>query len=175
MQQATSLIIGRFQPFHLGHLTLIKSVIEAGEFALIVIGSKQISRTENNPLTASERTKLIKASLTEAKIDKSNYKIIDIADINDNNKWVSYLRKTVPSFNKVYTGTDYVQKLFKQDGKHPLGEFPFLKNISGTKIRNLIRNNNNDWQKLVSPAVADLINKEYLEIIKDSQGSSMTL
>lgn len=162
MQHSTSLIIGRFQPFHLGHLTLVKSVIDAGEFALIVIGSNQISRTKENPLTASERENLIKAALTEANIPKTSYKVLNIADINDNNRWVSYLRKILPNFNKVYTGTDYVQELFKQDGKHPLGEFPFLENISGTKIRQLIRNKNNDWQKLVSPATAQLILNNYL-------------
>lgn len=169
MTQETSLIIGRFQPFHLGHLALVKNVIDAGEFALIVIGSNQLSRTKENPLTAAERENLIEATLAEANISKKSYKILNIADINDNNSWVRYLRKTLPAFDKVYTGTDYVQDLFKQDGQHPLGEFTFLANISGTKIRQLIKNNNKSWEKLVSPAVADLINKEYLGIIKDSQ------
>ena len=53
------LILGRFQPFHLGHLELIKSIIDQQIEPVICIGSAQHSYTEENPFTVEERMKMI--------------------------------------------------------------------------------------------------------------------
>ena len=43
------LVLGRFQPFHFGHLELIKEMIKGGIEPLICIGSAQHSHTDENP------------------------------------------------------------------------------------------------------------------------------
>ena len=53
------LILGRFQPLHMGHLSLFETVINNGEELLICIGSSNEERTENNPYSSSERIKMI--------------------------------------------------------------------------------------------------------------------
>lgn len=159
MHQQKSLIIGRFQPFHLGHLGLVKHVINQNEFALIVIGSKQKSREPQNPLNSEERQKIIEIALKSEKISKKSYQILSLDDINDNDQWVEYLRGTLPNFHKVYTGTPYVRDLFLQDGQHPLGDFPFTKNISGTLIRELIEKKDQSWQKMVHKDTIKIISQ----------------
>jgi len=55
-----ALFIGRFQPFHSGHLDAIKQISE--EEIIIGIGSSQYSKTEENPYSFEERKKMIKKS-----------------------------------------------------------------------------------------------------------------
>ena len=45
------LYIGRFQPFHNGHLQLIKSIENKFDQIIIGIGSSQYSHDKNNPFT----------------------------------------------------------------------------------------------------------------------------
>ena len=47
--QKTALIVGRFQPFHKGHLFLIKKALEKANKIIIGIGSANII-DENNPI-----------------------------------------------------------------------------------------------------------------------------
>jgi len=59
----TSLLIGRFQPFHKGHLQLIQDVCaEYGE-VIIGMGSSQYGNTLENPFTSDERKLMIRESL----------------------------------------------------------------------------------------------------------------
>ena len=54
------LYVGRFQPFHLGHLGAIKAVLKEIDEFVIVIGSAQYSHNSNNPFTAGERLVMIR-------------------------------------------------------------------------------------------------------------------
>ena len=53
------LFLGRFQPFHLGHLDVIKQALKMVDELVIVIGSAQYSHTFENPFTDSEREEMI--------------------------------------------------------------------------------------------------------------------
>ena len=46
-----ALYIGRFQPFHLGHLHIVKYILEVSKEVIIAIGSSG-SHTVHNPFTA---------------------------------------------------------------------------------------------------------------------------
>ena len=54
------LYVGRFQPFHLGHLGAIKEVLKEVDELAIVIGSAQYSHNPSNPFTAGERLVMIR-------------------------------------------------------------------------------------------------------------------
>ena len=60
-QMKKGLILGRFQPFHLGHLNVINEVIKEGLLPIIGIGSSQEGNTVNNPFTSKERIEMIRA------------------------------------------------------------------------------------------------------------------
>lgn len=51
------LFIGRFQPFHLGHISAIKQGLEVAEKLVLVIGSANRNFDLVNPLTFFERKK----------------------------------------------------------------------------------------------------------------------
>ena len=60
------LYVGRFQPFHLGHLRAIKAVLKEVDEIVIVIGSAQYSHNSNNPFTAGERLVMIRRALARS-------------------------------------------------------------------------------------------------------------
>ena len=62
----TNIIIGRFQPFHNGHLELVLKALEDYTDDLIIfIGSAQKSRTNRNPFTYFERSVMIREVLQD--------------------------------------------------------------------------------------------------------------
>ena len=93
------LILGRFQPFHLGHLELIKSIIEQQIEPVICIGSAQHSYTEENPFTVEERRKMIEDVMKDF---NCKYSIFGIPDINNYDLYVSHLETFVPTFDIVF-------------------------------------------------------------------------
>ena len=48
------LYVGRFQPFHIGHIESIKVILQEIEELAIVIGKAQYSHDIINPFTVSE-------------------------------------------------------------------------------------------------------------------------
>ena len=67
MNYHTALIVGRFQPFHKGHLFLIKKALEKADKIIIGIGSANMS-DDNNPIDFETRKKIIKAVTYKEKI-----------------------------------------------------------------------------------------------------------
>jgi bifunctional NMN adenylyltransferase/nudix hydrolase len=65
----TLVFIGRFQPFHNGHLHVLTEALREAERVLIVVGSSYSARNPRNPWTEDEREDMIRASVREANID----------------------------------------------------------------------------------------------------------
>lgn len=150
------LFIGRFQPFHLGHLDAIKCILQRHKKIIIAIGSAQYSGLPKNPFPAHLREKMIIASLTAAGIPKRKITLVKIPDINNDSKWVSHVEHIAPQFGVVYSGTPKVQKLFKKNGKHQVLSPRFNLAISATEIRRKIKLGE-AWEHLVSSAVVKIL------------------
>ena len=63
-----AIFIGRFQPFHNGHLFVAKKLAEKFDSIIIVIGSSQEKGTLENPFSYNERKKMIADVLNKNKI-----------------------------------------------------------------------------------------------------------
>ncbi|CAN5867113.1 nicotinamide-nucleotide adenylyltransferase [soil metagenome] len=153
-------MIGRFQPFHLGHLELVRQILNENNEIIILIGSSQANYTIKNPFTAGERVWMIRNSLIEAKIDMSKVFLVNATDDENNVKWFSNIRSVSPPFKVIYTGNNFVKTLLKRETviiKEPkLIEKNLLK---GTVIRKLILEDNAKWQELVSEAVRKIFSE----------------
>ncbi|MEK7523748.1 MAG: nicotinamide-nucleotide adenylyltransferase [Patescibacteria group bacterium] len=152
-----ALFIGRFQPFHLGHVDVVKQILVKHEAVIIGIGSSQYSGLPQNPFSAGLRRQMIEKSLKEADVPPERFSIFDVPDIHNNETWISHLEKLLPPFGAVWSGTSLVQKLFQKDGKHPIIQPKFNFDISGTNIRDLMQKNDPSWLRTVPVAVARLI------------------
>ena len=151
----TALFIGRFQPFHNAHLSDIKLALKEHNKIIIAIGSSQEENTKENPFNFEERKEMIKDTLKSHTI--KDYEIIAIPDINDDEKWVDYVKTITPSFDIVYTGNDFTEKLFKQKNIS-VRKITLIEGISATEIRKRMMHGN-DWKELVPKEVSDYIDK----------------
>ncbi len=150
------LLIGRFQPFHKGHVYVIEKILGEVDELIIAIGSAQLSHTLENPFTAGERLMMVSKGLAENGIKKGYY-IIPIPDVNNNSLWVSHVRSHTPPFERVYSGNTLVKRLFKEIGVR-VGTPPMFnrEEYSGTEIRRRMLEGE-PWKHLVPRGVVEVI------------------
>ncbi len=152
------LLIGRFQPFHLGHLDAVLFGLSRTENLFIGIGSSNKSNERRNPFSAEERREMIISSIEPSMTDR--LKIFDIPDVGDHEKWTFEIDKIIPKYDIIFTNDEFTKTLFE---KREMNGVPVvLKDrgkFSGTNIRELIADDEN-WQDLVprgTKKVLDLI------------------
>ncbi len=166
------LMMGRFQPFHLGHLDLVRQILKDCDEVVIAITSSQFNYLEKDPFTAGERIEMIHDSLKESNVDLTRCIILALDNQFNIATWSSYLKSMLPKFDKVYSGNDYV-KMLLADSQIQVVKPVFLEKeqYNATKIRSMIISDG-DWQNLVPPAVSEFIKKingkNRLEIINNS-------
>lgn len=156
-KRGVGLFVGRFQPFHNGHLAAVKHSLREVDYLYIVVGSAQKSHERDNPFTAGERIMMIKAALDEARVDAARWMLIPLQDADSHSVWTATLRSTVPKFDKVYTNDTLTIRLLKEEGTD-VEPIPYLnrQEYSATNVRTRILERK-DWEKLVPPAVARLV------------------
>jgi nicotinamide-nucleotide adenylyltransferase len=166
------LMMGRFQPFHLGHLDLVRQILKECDEVIILVTSSQFNYLEKDPFTAGERLEMIHNSLKESEVDLTKCMVLAIENQFNIATWSSYLKSMLPHFDKVYSGNDYV-KMLLADAKIEVVKPFFLdrNQYNATKIRSMIVSDKN-WEKLVPSSVSAFIKKidgkNRLEIIGKS-------
>ncbi|MED5231036.1 MAG: adenylyltransferase/cytidyltransferase family protein [Candidatus Thermoplasmatota archaeon] len=87
-------VLGRFQPFHLGHEYMLESAAkwrnENNPTAILIIAIGSSNRPQNllNPWTYKERSQMIETWVESNSIE--NYLICSIPDIEDPPNWVAH-------------------------------------------------------------------------------------
>ena len=156
------LFIGRFQPFHKGHLHALKWILEREDEVIIAIGSAQYSHTLRNPFTLGERVEMIwLVAKSEGLTDRVI--IVGVPDTNgEHSLWVQTLVSWLPEFDRAYTNDPLSRRLLKEAGVSVL-PIPLYKRetYSATRVRELMIKGG-EWEELVPPPVASFIKKRRL-------------
>ena len=150
----TGLYVGRFQPFHLGHLQAVKYILGRVDELTIVVGSAQHSHTIDNPFTAGERVTMIRLALKEARIPAHRYTVIPLPDDEFHKVWVSHLLSQTPSFDVVYTNEPLTFRLLKEAGLR-VERIPMFnrRTFTATEVRRRLLKGGR-WQELLPKSVA---------------------
>ncbi len=153
------LLVGRFQPFHLGHLEAVKYALKKVDYLYVVVGSAQRSHERDNPFTASERIAMIKGALDASGVNPAKWMAIPIADADSHSLWVSAVESMVPKFDIVFTNDALTYLLFKEEGIE-VKAVPYLdrSRYSATNVRDRILERK-DWEGLVPVEVAKLVKR----------------
>jgi nicotinamide-nucleotide adenylyltransferase len=153
------LYVGRFQPFHLGHLDAIKKVLAKVDELVIVIGSAQHSHHLENPFTAGERLVMIRHALQEANIDLNRVWIVPVPDMHLHMLWVSAVEGYTPKFNVLYSNESLTRRLFLEAGYKVENISLFERQtFASTFVREKMLKGEN-WSRLVPESVAEFIER----------------
>ncbi|MBN1275269.1 adenylyltransferase/cytidyltransferase family protein [Candidatus Woesearchaeota archaeon] len=171
------LIVGRFQPFHLGHLHIIRKYHEQGFFVKIVVGSIKQSRRMRDPFSMEERDDMIRLALDEAEVEE--YALYYLPDEADDQRWLRKLLRMVGSIDVVFSGNPWVTNLFRgtavelhtyDEHKDRFGD------ISATAIRDewLEKESSKGLPKAVFDYLRVIQTQERLKELKEKEGGSLT-
>ncbi|MFZ3073712.1 MAG: NAD+ synthase [Minisyncoccales bacterium] len=162
--------VGRFQPFHNGHLEAIRWILkQVGEVG-IVIGSMQEYGQVNNPLDFKERKEIVEMALKVAGI--KNYRIFGLPDFRNNAAWSKKLLEITglgAGQTVLVSLNDWARESVREIGIEVADHPMFFDNLSATQVRQTIAAGF-DWEKLVPSAVTHYLkNNGGLKRIADSQ------
>ncbi|MEJ2407228.1 MAG: bifunctional nicotinamide-nucleotide adenylyltransferase/Nudix hydroxylase [Candidatus Thiodiazotropha sp.] len=86
--------IGRFQPFHIGHLSVIQEGLRDAERVIVLIGSAHRPRNSRDPWTVDERSEMVRSAVGES--DAERVIIAPLIDVLYNDElWVRNVQATV--------------------------------------------------------------------------------
>ena len=151
------IFVGRFQPFHIGHLAVIKQILDEMDEVIVVIGSAQYSHRLDDPFTSGERMTMIRRALREANVPDERYWIVPVPDVHRHMMWVAEVVGYTPKFDVVYGNEPLTRRLFIEAG-FKVKSVPFHKRemYSATEIRERMLIGKN-WESLVPKSVATFI------------------
>ncbi|PSQ20152.1 nicotinamide-nucleotide adenylyltransferase [Halobacteriales archaeon QS_8_65_32] len=163
--------IGRFQPYHEGHHTMVERIADEVDELVLGIGSADVSHTTHDPFTAGERITMITRALAE--FDLVTY-VVPIEDIDRNAVWVSHVSSMCPRFDVAYSNNPLVIQLFEEAGV-PVHQSPMFHRevLEGTQIRERMIAGE-DWHELVPDVAVEVITEldgeERLQRLDGSDG-----
>ena len=106
------LLVGRFQPFHLGHLDAVLFGLSRTENLFIGVGSSNKFNEKKNPFSAEERKEMIISSIESSMLGR--VKIFEIPDVDNHEKWTFEIDQIVPKYDIVFTNDEFTKTLFKK-------------------------------------------------------------
>ena len=151
------ILIGRFQPFHLGHDSLLQEALKQSDEVILIIGSSNRAPSIKNPWTFDERCTMIRETYPDIRLH-----FAAIPDYFYNEKaWFEAVERAIdplfPQFHKILFGhskdeSSYYLQKFKT---WELRECPDFAQINATEIRKTFFINQKIQHPLVSSMVAD--------------------
>jgi bifunctional NMN adenylyltransferase/nudix hydrolase len=116
-----AVLIGRFQPFHCGHASLLRMAFETAPKVVIVLGSSYHARSAKNPFTWQERAAMIGATLNPAERERVTF--VPMRDFYDDAQWAEEVGKAVAAESEEGAQTALVGH-FKDASSYYLNHFP---------------------------------------------------
>lgn len=129
-----AIFVGRFQPLHNGHIALFRQKLDHGIPLLIMV--RDLQPDERNPFTTEQTVAMLNKVFEGEKV-----KVMVIPDIES----VNWGRGVGYELNEWIPNTE-------------------IASVSATTIRDSIKNDNNDWKKMVDP----IIHKDVIKYLKEN-------
>ena len=152
-----ALVLGRFQPFHNGHLFLLNFSLKHAETIIIAIGSANIYN-EDNPFSYDQRKEMIECVISDMKWGEKIVTIFPSNDGPEDNVWVQETVNMESNFDVVISNNDWVTSIFSNN-HYPVLETGLFhrEELEGKIIRELMSKNDESWKTRVPPVILPLL------------------
>jgi cytidyltransferase-like protein len=169
------LVIGRFQPIHKGHEMMIETALDHCDRVIVAIGSSQLNGTPNNPLSWVDRYTLIKNRFKEE--EKSERLLLlpipDRERYSNDASFGQYVYKIIDNAygltpDCIIEGKENVRTDWWKDVPHK-GHIEVDRegmDVSGTKLREAIRDCNHEYVNRYQSPEAQQFNYNIWRIMK---------
>lgn len=142
------LLVGRFQPFHLGHLGIILDAIESVDTLYLGIGSANKPLDENNPFTIQERKDMITMSVNSKTLNR--IKIFTVPDTDNHMEWIESIERMIPRYDVIFTADAMTAELHRKRGIRVVTPRMISRDaLSGTVIRSMIQKRDTKYRELL--------------------------
>ena len=92
-QYDLAVVLGRFEPLHVGHLILLNKAFMVADKVLVLVGSSKQPRTIKNPFTFAEREEMIIKSVGDA---SEHLKVRPLVDnLYSDDEWMKQVRSEI--------------------------------------------------------------------------------
>ncbi len=166
--ESIPLFLGRFQPFHRGHLKCLEQIRKHAQDVIVAIGSAQYSRDGRNPLAYDERRDVIRHAIERENLGFKNVFFIPIPDIHNERLWMQNIKLLFGDSIVMNTNNDWVRGLAKDAGIRLAEKLAFdVGKLNGSNARELMRTGG-EWRSIV-PDPRYMEERGLVEIIKASK------
>lgn len=153
-----ALFIGRFQPFHNGHLYSLKKCLEIADKVTIGVGSSQESGTEDNPWNYMVRKQMVCEVIREQGIEANIERIFSCPDYPSDAKWVGEVKRRAGEFDVVVSNNPWTINVMRAAGYEVLEQGLYQRDeLEGVKIREMMRNGDQGWKVRVPKEIVGLV------------------
>ncbi len=148
-----ALVLGRFQPLHLGHCSVIEAALSAADEVTVAIGSSQAGHTSHNPFTAAERIAMLRAVFGD------RIRVAPVPDLGDPPRYARHVLDCVPGVDEVW-GNNVTLDLFEDEGI-PVRRTGLQSRRSweGASIRQAMARGDGAWRVQVPPTVLPVLDE----------------
>lgn len=139
----------RTQPPHIGHISMLEAACLNADEVVIGIGSANVI-DQSNPYYSVEREMMLRKSLEDKGLN--NYSFIHMPDFNNDMDWLGYIMDNagIKEGDSILSGNPWVEEVFSSRGYGVVKPEEIISHelfdISATKLRNMIVNDNNEWK-----------------------------
>ena len=151
------LLVGRFQPFHMGHIFSIREALKLCDKLWLCIGSTNVKPSFKNPFSVQERREMMESSIDPELLKR--IRIYEVPDVDDHKKWLKHLDSIVPAYGLVITKDPILEHLYSYR-EEKIVDVPFVDRdkLCGIKIRDLILSGKN-WKEYVPERTAQILDR----------------
>ena len=177
MKFKCGLYVGRFQPLHIGHTSIIDRMLDECEEVIVAVGSAQESFTLRNPLSYPFRQLIIADTYYDYLDRMYIVPITDRENYSEDSSWGDYLfnrllEHGVPQPDVIYEGEEDVRKNWYDNRNIPVIKIPrTVISISGTELRHAILKDHRVTASTYLPSI--VYHNYYNEIRKEIQNAEV--
>lgn len=166
-KKPSCLFVGRFQPFHNGHLLVVEGMAKVCSKVVIAIGSPDKQWEAENPFSAEERRDMIQRALqAQDIIPRFDVNFVNVPDEDDDEAWTKNCLELAGDIDMIWTGNPHTKECFANSGKE-IKDIKEVPGISSTEIREMMKTGG-DWHLKVPPEVVASI--ESIDGVKRVKG-----